>query len=159
MGRLDSVPCVPSSNRLSQACFHSNCGGGKNARRDTQVVFSKLGLAFCLLEPHLSKKVTRRGPASQLGGRALRGSMVRAWVQGGEKNRSCGCNPATTAFTCNFKVTLWFIVKLGQATSLHTANIYPSPPWERPSSCRVQGKQRPLRGGGATACLLKMLYS
>lgn len=84
------------------------------------------------------------GPESQLGGRALQGSMVRAWVQGGEENRSCECNPATTAFTCN-RVTFRFIVKLIQATSLHTANIYPSPPWERPSSCR---KSRENKGIG-----------
>lgn len=85
------------------------------------------------------------GPESEQ--KALQGSMVKTWIQGGEKNSASGCNPSTTAFTCN-RVTFQFIVRLIQATSLHTTSIYPSLPWERQ---KVQGRQRHVRGGRATS--------
>lgn len=61
MDKCGSVPCIPSSNRLSQACVHSSCGEGKNAETCKWFFFFKLRLALCLLKSHLSKKVTWLG--------------------------------------------------------------------------------------------------
>lgn len=126
--------------------------GCKNASREMHMTFSpSIMCALFLLKSHLPKKVTWLGQGHS--GRALQASMVRALIQGGEKNSAHGCNPSTTAFTGN-RVTLQFILKLIQATSLHTANICPSLLSERQE---VLGKQRHLEGGRATKCLLSVL--
>lgn len=74
------------------------------------------------------------GPDS-LRKRALQGFMGKACTQGREKNWGSEGNPSSTASACN-RVTFQFIVKLIQATSLQTENIYPSLLSESQKSCR-----------------------
>lgn len=111
IGVTGLCPCVLSSNRLSWTCFHGNC---KIASRDRPSAFFQ-GYA-CVRSAKIPS-----AKESHMAGLGSGQEGTARWHGWKKKNRAL-MQSLSTACPCN-RGTSQFMVKLIQATSLHTANI------------------------------------